>query len=334
MTLLALVLSPGVGLAQPASRLDAIQRRGFLTCGVSTGVAGFAEVDGQGRYTGLDVDICRAVSAAILGSPDKVRFVPASSVAAFTRTDDIDLVSRRLTWELRREAPLGLLFGPIVFYDGQSFLVAKKLDVRAIRQLSGVAVCVAGGTVFESNLGAYFGSRKLPLKTLVLESAEKFDDIRQALTTGRCNAYTADVSELGAIRSRLSRPGDFEILAEQISREPLAQLVRQDDPQFFDILRWTIFALIDAEELGITSRNVDEMRKSENLDVRRLLGVVPGNGKALGLDESWAYNVIKGLGNYGELFEKNVGRDSPLKLDRGLNRLWSAGGLMYAPPLR
>jgi general L-amino acid transport system substrate-binding protein len=334
LTLLTLGLSPGNALAQAAPRLETIHRRGVLTCGVSPGVAGFADVDAEGRYTGLDVDICRALAAAIFGTPDKVKFVLATTVAGLARTDDIDIVSRRLTWELRREAPLGFLFGPIMFYDGQGFLVSKKLGAKTIRQLAGVPICVAGGTVFESTLGAHFGAGKLPLKTIVLESAEKFDEIRRALATGRCTAYTADVSQLGAIRSKLSRPGDFDILAEQISREPLAQLVRQDDAQFFDILRWTIFALIDAEALGITSRNVDAMTKSDNVDVQRLLGILPGNGQALGLEEAWAYNVIKGLGNYGELFEKNVGRDSPLKLDRGLNRLWNAGGLLYAPPLR
>lgn len=334
MTLLALVFGAGIGMAQTTPRLEAIQRRGVLTCGVSPGVAGFAEVDGQGRYTGLDVDICRALSAAIFGAPDKVRFIPAPTIAEFLRTDEIDVVSRRLTWELRREAPLGLLFGPVMFYDGQGFLVSKRLGARTVRQLSGVAMCVAGGTVFEANLGAHFGASKLELKTIVLESAEKLDDVAAAIASGRCGAYTADVSQLGAIRSKLPRPGDFDILAEQISKEPLAQLVRDNDARFFDILRWTIFALINAEELGVTSKNVEAMRTSEKIDVQRLLGVVPGNGKALGLDDAWGYNLIKGVGNYGELFEKNVGRESPVRLDRGLNRLWSAGGLMYAPPLR
>jgi general L-amino acid transport system substrate-binding protein len=242
-------------------------------------------------------------------------------------------VSRRLTWELSREAPLGLLFGPITFYDGQGFLVAKRLGVTQLRQLAGMGVCVAGGTHFEFNVGTYFASRKLSLKKQVLETG-KFDEIADALRTGRCRAYTADVSDLGAIRRTLPRPGDFDILAEQISREPLAPLVRQADPHFFTVLRWTIFALINAEELGVTSKNVDAMRASANVNVQRLLGVVPGNGKALGLRESWAYDAIKALGNYGEIFERNVGRDSPIKLNRGLNRLSTAGGLMYAPPLR
>ena len=331
---LALVIAALVAPASAGSRLESIKRRGTLGCGVNPVVAGFAEVDAQGRYRGLDVDICRAVSAAIFGTPDKVRFVKVSTVAEFLHASEIDIVARRLTWELRREAPLGLLFGPITFYDGQGFLVSKTLGVTSPRQLGGVKLCVAGGTVFEFNVGSYFHARGIELQKVVLESARKFDEIADALTADRCRAYTADVSELGAIRSKLPRPGDFEILREQISKEPLAPLVRQDDPQLFAILRWTIFALINAEELGITSANVDEMRKSADLDVQRLLGVVPGNGKALGLSETWAYDVIKALGNYGEVFEKNVGRDSPVKLERGLNRLSTAGGLMYAPPLR
>jgi general L-amino acid transport system substrate-binding protein len=331
--LLPFALSFGTA-PQPGSRLQSIERRGSLVCGVEPVVAGFAEVDAQGRYRGLDVDVCRALSAAIFGTPDKVRYVTVLSVAEFLKNDEIDLVSRRLTWELRREGPLGLLFGPISFYDGQGFLVSKRLGVTRPSQLGGVSLCVAGGTNFEFNVGAYFGARKLALNKRVLESATKFDEIAEALRRGECRAYTADVSELGAIRSKLPNPADFDILSEQISREPLAPLVRQDDPQFFTILRWTIFALINAEELGVTSKNVDAMRKSASVDIQRLLGVVSGNGKALGLRESWAYDAIKAVGNYGEIFERNIGRDSSIKLSRGLNRLSTAGGLMYAPPLR
>ena len=315
-------------------RLSGIRARGYVTCGVDARVAGFAERDAQGRHRGLDVDICRALSAAIFGVPDKVRFVQASSVAAFRRTSTIDVVSRRLTWELGREAPLGLLFGPITFYDGQGFLVAKRIGATDVARLSGVSMCVAGGTPFEFVLGLHFRERNLELNKVVLESAEKFDDIVGALASNRCAAYTADVSELGAIRARMQRPGDWDILPDRISQEPLAQLVRADDPQFYDILRWTVFALIEAERLGVTSANVDEMKKRDSVEVQRLLGVVPGNGKALGLAETWAYNVIKALGNYGEMFDRNVGRGSPIGLERGLNRLWTDGGLMYAPPLR
>jgi general L-amino acid transport system substrate-binding protein len=193
---------------------------------------------------------------------------------------------------------------------------------------------VARGTFFESNLSSYFRAKGLALQKVLLESPDNFDEIADALATGRCGVYTADVSELGAIRSKISRATDFDILAQQISKEPLAQLVRQDDSQFFDILRWTVSALVAAEELGITSKNVDAMRSSDDVAVRLFLGIIPGNGKALGLSESWASDIIRGVGNYGEMFERNVGRESPIKLDRGLNRLWTSGGLMYAPPVR
>jgi general L-amino acid transport system substrate-binding protein len=322
------------GSSAAGPRLDQIQRRGFLTCGIEPAVAGFAEADAQGRYHGLDVDVCRALSAALFGSPEKVKFIEVSSVAEFLKNDDIDVVSRRLTWELQREGPLPLLFGPITFYDGQGFLVSKTLKAGSLRQLSGTEICVAGGTNFEFTAGSYFQAHTLTLKKLILESSSDFAAIAAALANGKCRVYTADVSELGAIRARLPRPGDFDILPDQISREPLAPLVRQDDAHWFVVLRWTILALINAEELGVTSANVDAMRKSDKVDVQRLLGVVAGNGKALGLRETWAYDAIKAVGNYGEMFEKNVGRDSRIRLERGLNRLATAGGLMYAPPLR
>jgi general L-amino acid transport system substrate-binding protein len=320
--------------AEARPRLEAIQRRGFLTCGVFPYVAGFAGIDRNGHHVGLDIDICRALSAAIFGMPDKVKYVEVPSLSMFLQSDDIDVVSRRLTWELRREAPLGLLFGPVMFYDGQGFLVAKKLRVTTPRGLSGVPVCVAKSTFFESNASSYFRAKGLSLQKVLLESADNFEEIANALATGRCHVYTADVSELGAIRSKTSRPADFEILTEQISKEPLAQLVRQDDAQFFDILRWTVSALVAAEELGITSKNVNQMRTSDDIAVQLFLGIVPGNGRALGLAESWSSDIIQGVGNYGEMFERNLGRDSPIKLDRGLNRLWTSGGLMYAPPVR
>ena len=320
--------------ASAAPRLDTIQKRGFLTCGIEPQVPGFAEVDAQGQHRGFDIDVCRAIAAAVFGAADKVRFIPVANAADFLKSDEIDVVSRRLTWELRREGSLPLLFGPITFYDGQGFLVSKSLNAQMIRQLSGVDVCVAGGTNFEFNAGSYFQTHQLALKKVVLESAGDFQAIAAALAKGKCRAYTADVSELAAIRSLLPTPADFAILDEHISREPLAPLVRHDDPHWFVIVRWTILALINAEELGVTSANVDDMRKNGTVDVQRLLGVVEGNGKALALRESWAYDAIKAVGNYGEMFEKNIGRGSRIGLDRGLNRLARDGGLMYAPPLR
>jgi general L-amino acid transport system substrate-binding protein len=327
-----LALVPLSATPQSASRLEAIKSRGALTCGVEPAVPGFAELDAQGRYRGFDVDICRAIAAAIFGSADKARYVPVLTVDQFRKSTEVDVVSRRLTWELQREAALGLLFGPITFYDGQGFLVSKKLGATTPKQLARTEICVAAGTVFEFNLGSYFTGHEL--KKVLLQSATEFGEIAKALSSGRCRAYSADVSELGAVRTRLADPATFTILREQISREPLAPLVRGDDAHFFTIVRWTVLALINAEELGVTSKNVDDMRKSKSVEVQRLLGIVPGNGKALGLSEDWAYHAIKAVGNYGELFEKNIGRDSPLGLDRGLNRLSTDGGLMYSPPLR
>ncbi len=323
------VVLAGEHSAAAQGRVLRIRQRGTLVCGVAPGVAGFARVDGQGRYSGLDVDVCRAVSAAIFGTPDNVRYEQASSVEQFQRTPDIDLVSRRLTWSLQREG-MGLLFGPVMFYDGQGFLVPARLPAQKVRQLSNARICVVAGGLSESNLTTYFRSHNLTLRKILIQTGQ----LEAELSAGRCDAFTADVSELGSLRSTMRKPDDFRILSEQISKEPLAQLVRAADVDLFDVLRWTIFAMIDAEELGVTSGNVAEMAKSGNPDVRRLLGVTPGNGKALGLDEAWAYNVVKTVGNYGEVYERNVGTGSPIKLPRGVNALWSAGGLMFAPPLR
>ena len=326
---LAVAVLWGEGPVTAEGRVPRIRQRGTLVCGVAPGVAGFARVDERGRYSGLDVDVCRAVSAAIFGTPDHVRYEPASSVDQFQRTPDVDLVSRRLTWSLQREG-MGLLFGPVMFYDGQGFLVPAKFAAQQVRHLSNVRVCVVAGGLSESNLTTYFRLHKLTLQKKLIQATQ----VEAELVAGRCDAFTADVSELGSLRSGMRKPADFRILSEQISKEPLAQLVRATDLDLFDVLRWTIFAMIAAEELGVTSANVAEMTKSGNPDVRRLLGVTPGNGKALGLDEAWAYNILKTVGNYGEVYERNVGMGSPIKLPRGVNALWSAGGLMFAPPLR
>jgi general L-amino acid transport system substrate-binding protein len=320
------------GGAHPAGaqgRVSRIRQRGTLVCGVAPDVSGFARVDAQGRYTGLDVDICRALSAAIFGVPDKVRYERASSVDQFQHSSEIDVVSRRLTASLQREG-MGLLFGPVTFYDGQGFLIPGRSPAQTVRQLSGSRICVVAGTPSESNLTTYFRARKLQLQKVLTEITQ----VEDGFSSGRCDAFTADVSELGSLRSDMQKPDAFRILPERISREPLAQVVRETDLDLFKILRWTIFAMIDAEASGVTSANVAEMTRSGDSDVRRLLGVTPGNGKALGLDERWAYNVIKTVGNYGEIYELNVGMKSPIKLPRGLNALSSAGGLMFAPPLR
>jgi general L-amino acid transport system substrate-binding protein len=323
-----LILFVTAGCAE--SRLERVRQRGYLVCGVHTGIVGLATIDAQGRHTGLDVDMCRALAAAIFATPDKVRFVEAASVDDFLQTDDVDVVSRRLSWTLEREGR-ELLFGPVMFYDGQGFLVPRKLQIKTLRQLPNARICVMPGAENEFNLNTYLRSHSLPFEKVLLRS---LDQVETELASGRCDVLTADITELGSVRSKMRNPDAFEILQEQISKEPLAQLVRQGDDQFFNILRWSVFAMIAAEELGITSENVDAMANSDNLDVKRFLGVVPGNGRALGLDERWAANIIRAVGNYGEAFERNVGARSRVRLERGLNALWTNGGLMYAPLLR
>jgi general L-amino acid transport system substrate-binding protein len=319
---------------QSETRLSRIQSRGVLGCGIEPDVPGFAERDANGRYRGLDVDICRAVAAAIFGTPDKVRFATTLSVDDFRRDDTIDMVARRITWELRREGDEHLLFGPVTFYDGQGFLTPKTLDLVSARQLDRRRICVAGGTIFEANLNEYAARESLTIEKDVLESPHDYAAIAAALADGRCGVYTGDVSDLGAIRSLLRHPNDFSIAAERISKEPLAPLLRREDIELFAIVRWTVFAIVAAEELGVTAANVEEMQRNPHPDVQRLLGVMPGNGRALGLRETWARDVIRHLGNYGEIYERNLGAGSAIRLDRGMNRLFKDGGLMYAPPLR
>jgi general L-amino acid transport system substrate-binding protein len=325
--------STGVA-GQAPGRLSRIRQRGAIVCGVSPGIAGFALVDEQGRYRGLDIDVCRAVSAAIFGTPEKVRYELAPSIDQFLHGSDADLVSRRLTWSLQRDS-VGLLFGPVLFYDGQGFLVPLRLRAEKARQLAGARICVVPGTPGEANLTTYFRSRGIVLRKVLLGVGAAVDPkALEAEFASRCDAFTADVTELGSLRSAMARPGQFRIVTEQISKEPLAPVVRQSDLDLLNVVRWTIFAMIEAEELGVTSTNVNRMAASADPDTRRLLGVVPGNGKALGLDEGWAADVIRAVGNYEEAFERNLGARSPIKLERGLNRLWTAGGLLYAPPLR
>ena len=322
------------GSAEAGQTLDNIKSKGVLTCGVNDGTAGFGVADSTGKYVGLDIDVCKAVAAAIFGSPDKIKFVPLSAPQRFTaiQSGEVDILSRNTTWTLGREADLGLLFAPVTFYDGQGFLVKKSLNVKSAKQLSGATVCVQPGTTTELNLADYFRANKMELKPVVIE---KLDEVENAFFSGRCDAYTTDASGLAGTRvTKAPKPDDYIILPELISKEPLAPAVRQGDDQFFDIVRWTVFALLQAEEKGINSKNVDDMLKSDDPDIKRFLGVTPGNGKALGLDEKWAYNIVKTIGNYGEIFDRNVGKNSPLKLERGLNDLWTTGGLMYAPPLR
>ena len=320
--------------AYAGKELDAIKARGQLLCGVSTGVAGFAAADSQGKWTGIDVDVCRAVAAAIFGDADKVKFIPTTAQQRFTalQSGEVDLLVRTTTYTLTRDTALGFDFTGINYYDGQGFMVNKKLGVKSAKELNGATVCVQPGTATELNLADYFRANKMTFKPVVIE---KIEETRAAFFAGRCDVFTTDASGLYATRAaNAPNPDDYIILPEIISKEPLGPVVRHGDNQFADIVRWALFAMIEAEEYGITSKNVDEMMKSDNPVIKRILGVTPGMGKALGVDEKWVYNIVKQVGNYGESFDRNVGMGSPLKIARGQNELWTKGGLQYAPPIR
>jgi general L-amino acid transport system substrate-binding protein len=317
--------------------MDAVKARGAISCGVGLGTAGYMLADSTGKWKGLSVDVCRAVAAAIFGDAEKVKYQPLTSQQRFTaiQSGEVDVLVGNATWTLTRDTALGLDFTGVYYYDGQSFLVPKKLGVKSAKELNGATICVAPGTTTELNLADYFRANKMSFKPVVIE---KVDEIRAAFFAGRCDVYTTDASSLAATRAANVPPprtfDDFMILPEIISKEPLGPVVRHGDNQFADIVRWALFAMIEAEEYGITQANVDEMLKSDNPAIKRILGVTPGMGKALGVDEKWVYNIVKQVGNYGESFERNVGMGSPLKIERGLNKLWTQGGLQYAPPIR
>jgi general L-amino acid transport system substrate-binding protein len=330
LLLVAAVLAASCGGRMASSRLSRIRQRGFLVCGVFPGIAGFAQVDRNGRYAGFDIDVCRALAAAVAGSADRIRYEPIATLDLLRRSSDIDLVSRRLTWSLRREG-MGVLFGPTTFYDGQGFLVAGHLHAEGVAGLASARICVAENSEHDVSLVAYFRRHRIALERVGVSDGAA---AARALAEGRCQAFSADVSELASVRSTMEDPGAFRILADRITSEPLAQIVRREDVDLFNVLRWTVFAMISAEELGVTSANVGEMATSENPDVGRLLGTVPGNGAALGLDEAWARRVIAEVGNYGEVFERNLGMSTPIGMERGPNAPWSSGGLLFAPPLK
>ncbi|GIK96521.1 MAG: amino acid ABC transporter substrate-binding protein [Alphaproteobacteria bacterium] len=329
----AAALAVAAGTAGAAT-LDDVKSRGVLNCGVTTGLAGFAAPDDQGNWKGLDVDMCRAVAAAVFGDDTKVNYVPTNAKERFTalQSGEVDLLARNTTWTLSRDADLGFEFVGVNYYDGQGFMVRKDLGVASALELNGASVCVQTGTTTEKNLADYFRANNMELKSVVFETNEQ---ARQAYDEGRCDAYTTDASGLAAERSVLAEPDTHIILPEIISKEPLGPLVRHGDNKWGDIVRWTLNAMISAEEYGVTSQNVDDMKaNSDNPEVRRMLGVEDRMGEMLGLSNDWAYNIIKLVGNYGESFEANVGLKTPLGLARGLNQLWSKGGILYSPPIR
>lgn len=314
--------------------LDTIRERGKVQCGVSTGVAGFSAPDSKGRWAGLDVDVCRALAAAVLGDGDKVNFVPLNSQQRFTslQSGQVDLLSRNTSWTLTRDASLGFHFAAVTYYDGQGFLVPKKLKVSNAKQLRNAQVCIQSGTTTEKNLSDFSRSQGVPFKPVVYDS---FEAAFKAFFSGRCQAYTTDASGLAIVRNKEApHPEDYMILPELISKEPLGPLIRRGDDEWFAIVKWTVFALIEAEELGLTQANIDGFRTSPSPSIQRFVGTGEDMGKLLGLDKTWSYRIVKTVGNYGEVYERNVGSGSLLKLPRGPNRLWRQGGLMYAPPIR
>ena len=329
-----LLAAAAAGSAHPAAAqatLDAVRAKGYVQCGVNTGLAGFSQPDSKGVWRGIDVDACRAVAAAVFGDAEKVRYTPLTAQQRFTalQSGEIDLLSRNTTWTITRDTSLGLNFVGVTYYDGQGFIVPKKLGVKSARELNGATVCVQPGTTTELNLADYFRANKMTFRPVVIE---KLEEVLNAYFAGRCDVYTTDMSGLVAIRaSRAPNPADHVILPEVISKEPLGPVVRHGDDRWFDVVKWSLFAMIDAEELGLTSRNIDEHLKSTVPAIQRFVGATGELGKGLGLDNRWAYNIVKQVGNYGESFERNL---TPLGFERGINKLWTQGGLMYAPPIR
>jgi general L-amino acid transport system substrate-binding protein len=318
------------GEAQAGPRLDAIKARGSLICGVGASSPGFSRRDAKGDWSGFDIDLCRAIAAAIFGDASKLIIRPIDTLQTFLSGDDIDVVFRGLTWTFGREERAALRFGPIVMYDGETFLVKKSAKITDIAQLSGKLICVSQDAEFLPNLRYYFRTHNLTLKAVV---TEKRADSANAFFAGQCEAMTADASELvEAVVGQASKPDDYTILPAQITKEPLAPLMRKGDEQFLDVVRWAMFALINAEELGIDSANVERMRGSGNPDIKFFFAAPPEGSQ--GLTPAWSFNIVKSVGNYGEIFDRHLGAKSPAKLTRGLNRLWTDGGLMYAPPVR
>ncbi len=328
----ALIATAGVASAQTKT-LDTVKQRGTLSCGVNVGLAGFSQPDDKGNWTGLDVDYCKAIAAAVLGDATKVKYVPTTAKERFTalQSGEIDVLIRNTTWTTARDSSLGLIFAGVNYYDGQGFMVKGSLGVKTAKELNGATVCVQTGTTTELNLADYFKANKMTYKPVVFE---KLDETLQAYLAGRCDVYTTDQSGLYSVRVQQPKPEDHLVLPEIISKEPLGPSVRQGDDQWLTVVKWVHYALLNAEEAGITQANVAEMVNSTNPEIKRIVGKDGELGKGLGLPNDFVVSIVKAVGNYGELFERNVGSGSRLKIARGLNKLWTNGGLQYAPPLR
>jgi general L-amino acid transport system substrate-binding protein len=325
--------------AATAGTLDDVKSKGFLQCGVSQGLIGFSNPDASNNWSGLDVDFCRAVAAAIFNDPTKVKFTPLSAKERFTalQSGEVDVLSRNSTWTMSRDTSLGLKFAGVMYYDGQGFMVRKSMNIDSALKLDGATVCTNTGTTTELNLADYFKAHNMKYQVVAIEDDSQ---VRKAYDEGRCDIFTTDQSGLYAERLQLSKPDDHIILPEIISKEPLGPVVRQGDDAWFNVIKWTYYALVTAEEMGITQANVEEMKASTNPEMKRVLGVknedgsAAGFGTGIGLSEEWVVQIIKAEGNYGEIFERNLGNSTAMKIARGKNALWNAGGLQYAPPIR
>lgn len=318
------------GASATADTLESVMKNDSVKCGVSTGLAGFSAADEKGNYQGIDVDVCRAVAAATLGDAQKVKFIPLTAKERFTalQSGEIDVLSRNTTWTLTRDASLGLNFAGVNYYDGQGFMVSKSLGVKSAMELDGAAVCLQSGTTTELNLADYFKANNMSFKAVTYDTS---DQTIKGFEAGRCDMLTSDQSQLYSLRIKLAKPEDAVVLPEVISKEPLGPVVRQGDDKWFNIVRWSLNTMINAEEMGLTKANIASMKDSKDPATQRIMG---GQGEKLGLSDDWSYNIISQVGNYGESFEANVGSGSPLKIGRGLNALWNKGGIMYAPPIR
>ncbi len=336
LSTMAAVTALATGMATVAyaeGTLESVKSKGYVQCGVTTGLPGFSNPDAKGKWEGIDVDVCRAVAAATLGDASKVKYIPLTAKERFTalQSGEIDILSRNTTWTQTRDTQLGLNFAGVNYYDGQGFMVSKSLGVKSARELDGAAVCIQSGTTTELNLSDYFRQHKMTYSPVVFDTS---DQTVKGFEAGRCDMLTSDQSQLYALRIKLADPASAMVLPEVISKEPLGPVVRQGDDLWFNVVRWSLNALLNAEELGITSANVDEMKKSNNPNVRRVLGLEGPKGQGLELNDDWAYQIVKQVGNYAEVFERNVGAGSPLQIARGVNALWNNGGFMYAPPMR
>ena len=318
--------------AHAGATLDNVKSKGFVQCGVnSSGLPGFATVDAQNNWSGLDIDLCRAVAAAVFGDASKVRYTPLTAQQRFTalQSGEVDLLARNTTWTITRDTSLGLNFVGVNFYDGQGFMVPRKLNVKSAKQLNGATICVQPGTTTELNLADYFRANRMTFKPVVIE---KLEEVTNAYFSGRCDVFTTDVSGLVSVRgSRAPKPDEHVILPEVISKEPLGPAVRHGDDRWFDVVKWSLYAMLEAEEMGLTSKTIDQALASKDPAVQRFVGASGDIGKMLALDNRWAFNIVKQVGNYGESFEANL---TPLGFERGINALWTKGGLMYAPPIR